>query len=102
MDFFKYKNYFIQPTKEGIFVFFIPSRPSDAAEGSFLEYDGRDNALFLRTPKETILLDYINPAVHQDLLNSPYVEMTEINTLTEEIARDYRVPLKKVPSVTVL
>ena len=101
MDLFKYKNYFIQPTKEGIFIFLIPERPTDAV-GSFLEYDGRDNALFLRTPKEAILLDYINPTIHQDLLNSPFVEMTEINTQTEEITRDYRVPLKKVPTITIV
>ena len=101
MDLFKYKNYFIQPTQEGIFIFLIPARQTDAS-GSFLEYDGRDNALFLRTPKETILLDYINPSVHQDLLNSAFVEMTEIDTKTEEIARDYSVPLKKVPTITVV
>ena len=101
MDLFKCNSYFIQPTKEGIFIFLIPARQTEAS-GSFLEYDGRDNALFLRTPKETILLDYINPTVHKDLLNSPFVEMTEINTQTEEIARDYRVPLKRVPTVTVV
>ena len=101
MDLFKYRNYFIQPTQQGIFIFLMAARNTDAAN-SYLEYDGRDNALFLRTPTETILLDYINPTIHKDLLNSPFVEITEIDTSTEEIARDYRVPLKQVPSVTVL
>ena len=101
MNFLKNRNYFIQPTKQGIFIFLIAARKDDAID-AFIQYDGKDTALFLRTPTETILLDYINPTIHQDLLKSPVVEITEINTETEEIYRDYQVPLKQVPHINVL
>ena len=101
MNFLQSRNYFVQPTQQGIFIFLIAARKDDAVE-AFIQYDGKDNALFLRTPKETILLDYINPTIHQPLLKSSFVEITEINTETEEIYRDYQVPLKQVPVINVL
>lgn len=101
MNFLKTRNYFVQPTQQGIFIFLIAARKDEAID-AFIQYDGRDNALFLRTPTETILLDYINPTIHQALVNSPFVEITEINTETEDIYRDYQVPLKQVPAINVL
>ena len=101
MNFLQTRRYFVQPTQQGIFIFLIEARKDDALD-AFIQYDGKDNALFLRTPTETILLDYINPTIHQALVNSPFVEITEINTETEEIYRDYQVPLKQVPVINVL
>lgn len=101
MDMLQERKYFIQPTQEGIFLILIKARIEDAQD-SFIQYDGRDNALFLRTPKECILLDYINPTVHADLLNSPFVEMLEVKPEIEEVVRNYRVPMRKVPEVFVV
>lgn len=100
MNMLQERKYYIQPTKEGIFLILIQARNEDAYD-SYLQYDGRDNALFLRTPKECILLDYINPTVHADLLKSAFVEMLEIRPEEEEVIRDYRVPLHKVPEIYV-
>lgn len=94
------RNYFIQPTQEGIYILLIAARVSDA-QASSLIYDGRDNALFLRRPHETILLDYINPTIHRQLLESAYVEVLEINTANENVYRNYRVPMKRVDEVFV-
>ena len=100
MNFLESNSYYLQPTKEGIFICLIAAR-QDEAISAFIQYDGRDNALFLRTPKEVILLDYINPTIHDALLQSSHVEVAEIDTQTEEIYRDYSVPLKRVPMVNV-
>jgi hypothetical protein len=97
----KIKQYFIQPTKEGIYIILIKERPTDQ-DKSYLQYDGKDNALFLRTATETILLDYINPTVHENLLHSPYVQIAEVNTLSESITRSYQAPVQKVPFVAVV
>jgi len=101
MNILKVKQYFIQPTKEGIFIVLINERPT-AQDKSFLQYDGKDNALFLRTATETILLDYINPTIHEDLLHSAYVQIVEVNTESEQITRHYQAPVQKVPFVAVV
>ncbi len=101
MNWLRERTYYIQRTQEGVFLVFISARKDDAL-GASIQYDGRDHALFLRKPVESIVLDYINPTVHQPLLNSPFVEMVEIDTAAEDIERNYKVPVKQVPQVTVV
>ncbi len=94
------RNYFIQPTQEGIYILLIKAREEDARASAIL-YDGRDNALFIRRPKETILLDYINPVIHKKLLESPYVLVLELNIANENVMRSYQVPMRRVDEVFV-
>ena len=101
MNWLQERTYYIQRTQEGIFLVFISARKDDAV-GASIQYDGRDHALFLRKPMESIILDYINPTVHESLLKSPFVEMVEMDTSDEEVERDYKVPVKPVPQVTVI
>lgn len=100
MSILENRNYFIQPTQEGIYILLIKAREEDASASAIL-YDGRDNALFLRRPKETILLDYINPVIHQKLLESPYVIVLELNIESENVLRSYQVPMQRVDEVFV-
>ncbi len=101
MNWLQERTYYIQRTQEGVFLVFISAR-KDNAIGATIQYDGGDHALFLRKPIESIILDYINPTVHKPLLESSFVEMVEVDTSDEEVERDYKVPIKQVPHVTVI
>lgn len=100
MKFSPYKTYFVQPTAEGIYVFFISARVDQAYE-AYMEFAGTDNALFIRTPSETVLLTYLNASLQEDLLKCTHVEIAEVNTDTEEIVQSYRVPIRQVPFIAV-
>ena len=100
MSILQNRTYYFQPTKEGIFILLIRARAEEAKAASIM-YDGRSNALFLRRPKETILLDYINPAIQQKLAESPEVAVMELDFITEGITRSYKVPMRRVDEVFV-
>jgi len=94
------KTYYIQPTKEGIFMIMIRAREEGALAASIM-YDGRSNALFLRRPKETILLDYINPTIQKPLVESSEAIILELDIITEDVSRSYKVPIRRVDEVFV-
>ncbi|MBQ7413247.1 MAG: hypothetical protein IJV07_03120 [Alphaproteobacteria bacterium] len=95
------RTYCIKPTtKEGFFVLIIRARDEDA-KGASIMYDGRSNALFLRRPKETILLDYINPSIQKALVESAEVGVVELDIITEDVTRTYKVPMRRVDEVFV-
>ena len=94
------RNYFIQPTAEGVFILLIRAREEEAQASSIM-YDGRSNALFIRRPKETILLDYINPAIQKKFVESPEVAVMELDIINEDVVRSYRVPMRHVDEVFV-
>ena len=94
------RTYYIQPTKEGIFILLIRAREEEA-KGSSIMYDGRSNALFLRRPKETILLDYINPAIQSKLAESSEVAVMDLDFVNESVMRSYKVPMRRVDEVFV-
>lgn len=100
MSILQSRNYFIQPTQEGVYLLLIKERMDEARASSIL-YDGRDNALFLRRPKETILLDYINPVIHKKLLESTHIIVLELNLENESVTSSYKVPMKRVDEVFV-
>ncbi len=101
MNWLKEKTYYIQRTQEGIFLIFISARKDNAIH-AIIQYDGGDHALFLRKPMEAIVLDYINPTIHETLLKSPFAELVEIDTSIDEVERNYKVPIKQVPHITVI
>ena len=94
------RTYYLQPTQEGIFILLIRAR-EEAAQGASIMYDGRSNALFFRRPKETILLDYINPTIQKKLVESPEVAVMELDLITESVRRSYKVPMRHVDEVFV-
>jgi len=94
------RSYCIQPTREGLFILIIRAREEEA-KGASIMYDGRSNALFLRRPKETIVLDYINPAIQKALVESSEVGVVELDLITEDVTRTYKVPMRRVDEVFV-
>ena len=94
------RTYCLKPTQEGLFLLIIRAREEEAKAASIM-YDGRSNALFLRRPKETILLDYINPAIQKALVESSEVGVVELDIVTEDVTRTYKVPMRRVDEVFV-
>jgi len=62
-------------------------------------YDGYDHAVFLRTPEEKIILDYINPEVRNELRKSQRIIMVE--TILENIKESYYVDMQIVDKIPV-
>lgn len=62
-------------------------------------YDGYDHAVFLRTPEERIILDYINPEIRSELRKSKRVIMVE--TILENIKESYYVDMQIVDKIPV-
>jgi len=94
------RTYCLKPTQEGLFILIIRAREEEAKAASIM-YDGRSNALFLRRPKETILLDYINPSLQKPLVESSEVGVVELDLITEDVTRTYKVPMRRVDEVFV-
>jgi len=100
MSILQNRTYYLKPTQEGMFILIIRAREEEAKAASIL-YDGRSNALFLRRPKETILLDYINPAIQRPLVESSEVGVVELDLASEAVTRTYKVPMRRVDEVFV-
>lgn len=100
MSILQNRSYCIQPTREGLFILIIRAREEEAQASSIM-YDGRSNALFIRRPKETIVLNYINPAIQKALVESTEVGVVELDLLTEDVTRTYKVPMRRVDEVFV-
>ena len=101
MNFLQTKNYYIQPTKQGIYIFLIKALDENPIS-AYMQYAGKDTALFLRTPTQTILIDYINPTVQKQLFEKAFVIVAEMDSECENVVRDYKVPLKHVPEINVV
>ena len=52
-------------------------------------------------PTQTVLIDYINPTVQKQLFQSGFVIVSEMDETGDNIVRDYKVPLKQVPEITL-
>ncbi len=60
-------------------------------------YDGCEHAIFLRTPEQKIILDYINPQVRDKLRKAPAVVIVE--TILENIKDCYVANMKMVDKI---
>ncbi len=101
MNFLQTKNYYIQPTMQGIYIVLIKALDEEPHSAT-IQYDGKDVALFLRMPSQTILIDYINPTVQKQLFASGFVIISEMDESCENVVRDYKVPLIQVPKINVV
>ena len=62
-------------------------------------YDGFDHAVFLRSPEQKIILDYINPEIRGELRKSKRIIMVE--TILENIKESYYVDMQIVDKIPV-
>lgn len=88
-------DYEVIITHQGILVFLIKTRMSEPSR-PFILYDGGKHATLYRQENETILLDYLNDKVIPILDKSQTVMIFELSDETEDICRDYEVPVKHI------
>ena len=101
MSVLAHRTYCIKRTdKSGFFVLIIRAREEEA-EASSLMYDGQTNALFIRRPKERILLDHIEPDLRGELLLTKRVGVVELDIITEDVTRTYDIPVFPVDQIFV-
>ena len=66
-------------------------------------YDGKDHAIFYRNLDNSVLLDYINPAVREHLKKAKTILMVEVPTPeAKEPTRSYDVPMKIIPRIPAI
>lgn len=75
-SFIKANKFVVAEGEEGEIYIFIDAQ-KDLPEKPRVIYDGRDHAVFVRSPEEKIILDYIHPEVRDKLRKAPGVVMVE-------------------------
>lgn len=78
--------------------FFIEAKKNHPDEPRII-YDGQDHAIFLRSPEEKIILDYIHPEIREQLRNAKRVIMVE--TILENIKESYYAEMQMVEKIPV-
>lgn len=97
----KYKTedkYYIAESTGGELYIFIDAK-NNHPDHPQIVYDGFDHALFLRSPEERIILDYINPDARDKLRKARAVIVVE--TLIETIKDSYIVDMNIVNKIPV-
>ena len=72
----KANKFVVAEGEEGEIYIFIDAQ-KDVPEKPRVIYDGKDHAIFIRSPEEKIILDYIHPEVRDKLRKSLGVIMVE-------------------------
>lgn len=70
------KQYTIAEDSSGSLYFFINAK-KDTPKMPQIMYDGLEHAIFVRTPDEKIILDYINPQIREQLRKAKEVIVVE-------------------------
>ncbi len=91
-------DFVIAEGAEGELYIYISAKAAVPSDPKII-YDGRDHAIFMRTPKEKIILDYINPQVRDKLRKAPAVVVVE--TILENIKDCYIVNMCMVDKIPV-
>lgn len=86
-------RYDILQNAEGEILIIIKYREG-GPENPRLVYDGGPHALLYRSRESSVLLDAINMAARQPLKSADEVTMVEIEE--DEVAREYKVPVRVV------
>ena len=79
-------KYYIAESTEGELYVYISAKKDSPIKPQIV-YDGYDHALFIRSPEESIILDYINPDARDKLRKATNVIVVE--TLLETIKDAY-------------
>lgn len=70
------KQYTIAEDASGVLYFFIKAKKDSPSKPQIM-YDGFEHAIFVRSPEEKIILDYINPQIRDKLRKSREVIVVE-------------------------
>lgn len=89
-------DFVIAEGAEGELYIYISAKPA-SPENPQIIYDGCDHAVFMRTPEEKIILDYINPQVRDKLRKALAVVVVE--TILENIKDCYIVNMHMVDKI---
>ncbi|MBE6453227.1 MAG: hypothetical protein E7012_07065 [Alphaproteobacteria bacterium] len=92
------KEFMVAEGTEGEVYVYIKARSDHPASPSIL-YDGFDHAVFLRSPQEKIILDYINPLIRDKLRKANNVVIVE--TILENIKDCYMASMQIVDKIPV-
>ncbi len=87
------EDYEIIRTEEGILVFVIKERSTEA-ENPCIIYDGGKHATLYRRADEVILLDYLHKDILEQLKKSECIIIAEADFEKEKIVRDYQTRVK--------
>lgn len=90
---------FVVATDEDNELYIFIEAKKDHPNNPRIIYDGYDHAVFLRTPQEKIILDYINPEIRNELRKSQRIIMVE--TILENIKESYYVDMQIVDKIPV-
>ena len=88
------KKYSCFLTEKGDVIVVIPFIGNDAPQNPKILYANREHALFYKTETEIVILDYINEAIQPFLAKASRVLLFEVNLETQDIVRDYFVPVE--------
>lgn len=94
----KANKFVVAEGEEGEIYIFIDAQ-KDVPEKPRVIYDGKDHAIFIRSPEEKIILDYIHPEVRDKLRKSVGVIMVE--TILENIKDSYVAEMQIVDNLPV-
>lgn len=95
-NFTKENKFVVAEGEEGELYIFIEAK-KNLPERPKVIYDGKDHAVFLRSPNEKIILDYIHPEVREKLRQAPAVIMVE--TILENIKDSYLAEMQIVDNI---
>ena len=79
-------KYYIAESTDGELYIYIDAKKNSPVHPQIV-YDGLDHALFIRSPEESIILDYINPEARDKLRKA--VSVIVVETLIETIKDAY-------------
>ena len=91
-------KYYIAESANGELYVYISAKKASPIKPQIV-YDGFDHALFIRSPEESIILDYINPEARDKLRKARAVIVVE--TLLETIKEAYIADMNIVEKIPV-
>ena len=91
-------QYYIAESTDGELYVYISAKKASPIHPQIV-YDGFDHALFIRSPEESIILDYINPDARDKLRKATAVIVVE--TLLETIKDAYIADMNIVDKIPV-
>jgi hypothetical protein len=91
-------KYYIAESTEGELYVYISAKKASPIKPKII-YDGFDHALFVRSPEESIILDYINPDARDKLRKAR--EVIVVETLLETIKDAYIANMNIVDKIPV-
>lgn len=89
------KNYDILRLKSGELVIAISEKPGEP-EKPFIIHDGSEHAIFYRKKDDVILLDFIHRDILSEFAKSIKIIVAEVDRESENILKEYLVPIKRV------